>query len=301
MRCGKTGTGTRAEGRARARRPDAWIARILADRARRLGRKRDSLRRQLQGADRADRLREDAALLLASLHRVEQGATKVVLAGFDGAERTFELDPRERPQDRANALFRRAARLERAAAELPKRIHATEEAMAAVADQRARHARGELTREEAAGIAQAHRARASRGRGDGAARTGPTLPYKRYASSGGIEIRVGRGSRRNDDLTFRHSRPNDVWLHARHASGAHVVLRWTRPERPPRTDLEEAAVLAAVHSKARWSGQVPVDWTRRKWVRKPRGAPAGAVVPERVQTLFVAPDPSLADRLTVAD
>jgi len=76
-----------------------------------------------------------------------------------------------------------------------------------------------------------------------------------------------------------------------------VILRWTRIERPPAADLEEAAILAANHSGARGSGTVPVDWTRRKWVRKPRGAPPGAVIPERVQTVFVAPDPSLSERL----
>ena len=102
----------------------------------------------------------------------------------------------------------------------------------------------------------------------------------------------------NDALTFHHSRPDDIWLHARHAAGAHVIMRWTRPERPPAADLEEAAIMAANYSGARGSGQVPVDWTRRKWVRKPRGSAPGAVIPDRVQTVFVAPDPSLAERLS---
>ena len=62
-------------------------------------------------------------------------------------------------------------------------------------------------------------------------------------------------------------------------------------------DLEEAAILAANHSKARAAATVPVDWTRRKWVRKPRGAAPGAVIPDRVRTVFVSPDPALADRL----
>ena len=117
---------------------------------------------------------------------------------------------------------------------------------------------------------------------------GPTLPYRTYRSSGGLEIRVGRSSKTNDDLTFRHSSPNDIWLHARSVPGSHVILRWSNPEgSPPARDLEEAARLAAFHSKARTSAIVPVDWTRRKYVRKPRGAPPGAVVPQRVKTLFV--------------
>ena len=42
---------------------------------------------------------------------------------------------------------------------------------------------------------------------------------------------MGRGSGFNDDLTFRHSRPDDIWLHARDSAGAHVILRWERARR----------------------------------------------------------------------
>ena len=76
------------------------------------------------------------------------------------------------------------------------------------------------------------------------------------------------------------------------------MLRWHREENPPARDLTEAAGLAALNSAARHSGTVPVDWTRRKYVRKPRKAPAGQVVVERVKTLFVEPDPDLPDRLS---
>lgn len=129
----------------------------------------------------------------------------------------------------------------------------------------------------------------------------PALPYRRYRTSGGLEARVGRSSRANDELTFHHSSPNDIWLHARDVAGSHVILRWSDPEaNPPRRDLVEAAVLAALHSRARTSGTVAVDWTRRKYVRKPRKAPPGLVVPERVRTLFVEPDPELERRLRVS-
>ena len=107
---------------------------------------------------------------------------------------------------------------------------------------------------------------------------------------------MGRGARHNDDLTFRHSAPNDIWLHARHSAGAHVILRWRGPGAPPERALQEAASLAALHSKARTSDTVPVDWTLRKYVRKPRGSAAGSVVPDRVRTLFVTPDPELVER-----
>ena len=273
------------------------LGRYLAREARRLSRKLKHLRGEMGKTARAPRLREDGTLILSSLHLIESGADRVTLSDFDGTERAIDLDPRVRPQEYANALFRHAARLERAADALPGRIGEVEEALAGVAALRARHEAGELCGEDAEALLPVMASRPRRGRGSRPATEAPTLPYRRYTSSGGIEIRVGRGARHNDALTFRHSRPDDVWLHARHAGGAHVIMRWARPERPPATDLEEAAVLAANRSAARGSGHVPVDWTRRKWVRKPRGAPPGAVIPDRVRTLFVTPDPTLGDRL----
>ena len=256
----------------------------------RLSRKVERLREELDGAAEAGRLREDATLILSSLHAIPRNAARVELLGFDGNSRILRLNPAARPQDQANALFRRAARLERAAPGLACALRAAEDEWARAEAVRRRHLETGLSREEVAALEKA--ARRAR-----PARHAVALPYRTYRSSGGLEIRVGRGPRRNDDLTFRHSRPNDIWLHARHSAGAHVVLRWNRPERPPATDLNQAAVLAANHSRARGAGQAPVDWTRRKWVRKPRGSAPGVVAPERVETVFAVPDPELEGRL----
>lgn len=282
-----------------AGRTRADVARSLTSERRRVRRRLKRLRQHLERTARADRMRDDASLILASLHLIDRGATEVELVGFDGVTRTIGLDPARKPQEHANALFRRASRLERGAVTLRDRIRDAETELARIEDLRKREQDGELTPEEIAAFTPAPAA----GPGPRAAATRPAsaaLPYRSYRSSGGLEIRVGRGARRNDKLTFHHSRPDDVWLHARHGAGAHVILRWTNPERPPAADLQEAAILAANHSRARASATVAVDWTRRKWVRKPRGAAPGAVVPDRVQTVFVSPDPALAERLPKA-
>ncbi|MDI3257152.1 MAG: hypothetical protein QJR01_05435 [Kyrpidia sp.] len=67
-------------------------------------------------------------------------------------------------------------------------------------------------------------------------------------------------------------------------------------EVPPQT-LEEAARLAAYYSKARHAGTVPVDYTLIKHVWKPNGARPGFVLYDHQKTLFVSPDPALAERL----
>ena len=108
---------------------------------------------------------------------------------------------------------------------------------------------------------------------------------------------MGRGASANEALTFKESSPNDVWLHARDSAGAHVVLRWQKDENPPARALEEAAVLAAWHSKSRGSALVPVDWTRRKYVRRARGGAPGTVIVQRARTVMVRPDANLEREL----
>lgn len=248
-----------------------------------------ALRRQLADAPDPIALRATADLLLARLGELPRGTERVRLVDFAGAPVEVELDPRRSPQENASAYYERAARSERAHKRLPGLIEEAEEGARRL-EQHAKAARQGAISEEAlqGALPRSEAARPA---------LNPPLPYRVYRSSGGLEIRVGRGARHNDDLTFHHSAPADVWMHARHVAGAHVVLRWQEDANPPARDLAEAATLAALHSKARTSGRVPVDWTRRKYVRKPRRSPPGHVLVERAKTLFVTPDPGLEAHL----
>ncbi len=111
-------------------------------------------------------------------------------------------------------------------------------------------------------------------------------------SRDGYAILVGKSGRENDRLTFKIAAPDDFWLHAKGVPGAHVVIR--NPERrstPPRATLEEAAALAAWYSDARREAAVDVQWTRRKFVRRARGAAGGTVLVKRFETVRVRPMP----------
>ncbi len=254
--------------------------------ARRVGR----LESQVAGTAEVERMRLWGDLLLARKRLVPRGAERVKLQDWTGALVEVALDPTLTPAENANRWYDEARKRERADARLPELLAAAraEEARWRSALEAAE--RGEIP----AWAAEAARGVAADGRGSEV----ESLPYRSYRTSGGLEVRVGRSARANDDLTFRHSAPGDVWLHARSVPGSHVILRWRAPDgSPPARDLEEAAILAALFSKARSSGIVPVDWTRRKHVRKPRGAPPGAVVPQRVRTLFVEPDAAVEERM----
>jgi predicted ribosome quality control (RQC) complex YloA/Tae2 family protein len=238
-------------------------------------------------------LRTRADVLISNLPAVRRGAAHVDVTDFDGNALRLELDPALSPSENAARMYDRARRRERAAAQLPVLIESARQELAGAHALLARLTSGEGTAEDHE-IRRAPTARR--------AEAPPAAPYRTYRSSGGLEIRVGKNSRSNDDLTFRHSRPSDIWLHARDSAGAHVILRWADAQaNPPSRDLHEAATLAALHSRSRSSGTVPVDWTRRKHVRKPRKAPPGSVIPERVKTIFVEPDAGLEKRLRTGD
>lgn len=271
--------------------PGAWLD-ALEVHATRLGRRADRLRQELEEAPDPDAVRALGDLLLARYAEIPKGAEKVELEDFGGHVVEVRLDPALPVHENAARYYERAARAERARERLPALVRRARDEADRVAALLARARAGEADPQEVRATLPADRPT-----GSAQGEPGPSLPYRTYRSSGGLEIRVGKGSRANDDLTFHHSAPDDVWLHARHAAGAHVVLRWRGEGNPPARDLAEAAALAALHSRARGSASVPVDWTRRKHVRKPRKAPPGAVTVERAQTLFVEPDPGLEERL----
>lgn len=113
---------------------------------------------------------------------------------------------------------------------------------------------------------------------------------RRFVSSDGFVILVGRTAADNDIVTFKLSAPQDFWLHVSGQSGSHVVVR--NPEgvdRLPRETLRFAAALAAGYSKARNAGRVTVHVAQCRDVRKPRGVPPGTVTLQQFTTVHVAP------------
>ncbi len=117
-----------------------------------------------------------------------------------------------------------------------------------------------------------------------------------YRSEDGFMILVGRNNRQNDLLTTKQAAKQDIWLHTQNIPGSHVILVTDGME-PSETAIRQAAVLAAYHSKARDSAQVPVDFCKVKFVKKPNGAKPGMVIFTNQQTLYVKPDAALCEKL----
>jgi hypothetical protein len=256
---------------------------------------RENLGHDLSRALGHERMRREAETLAAYQSTIRPGAETVELPDVYNPDTTVRitLDPALSVASQIEKRFRKATKLEKSEAHARRRIELVEGEI--------RELRAALEVVERAGSfaialthlqtirsrhgldAVDHRAPA-RGRAVVA-----TTPFRRFDLGQGWIALVGKSSRDNDELTFRHAAPADLWLHAQSVPGSHVILKSPGPETPPPAILQAAAGLAAHYSRARHSGLVPVIYTRRKYVRKFRGARAGQVRCEREKMVMAEP------------
>ena len=106
-----------------------------------------------------------------------------------------------------------------------------------------------------------------------------------YRTADGIDVYVGKNNLQNERLV-KGSDPNSIWLHAKGVPASHVILCTSEPSREA---LYTAALIAAYYSGASGSGNVPVDYTQVRHVKKPSGARPGYVNYFHQHTLYVTP------------
>jgi HAMP domain-containing protein len=263
------------------------VGRRIATALRRKRRAIKKVRAELLGAADADDQRRRAHLLLTRQSEIRRGARRVELRDYDGTTPVvIELDPALTASQNAEALFRRARKAARRTEAAPRRLAELEEdekRLLGLAESVGRATADEITNLESEFPAPAAR----RGR---SAEGGIRARYRTYTVAGGWEVLVGKSNRDNDVLTHRIARPSDLWFHVRQAPGSHVILRrHGRKAEPDRQAILEAAAIAAFHSKAGRSTKVPVCYTERRHVRKPRGARPGLAVVSREKVVLVEP------------
>ncbi len=115
-----------------------------------------------------------------------------------------------------------------------------------------------------------------------------SLPYHEFEFKT-FRIWVGRNAKANDELTLKYSHKDDLWLHAKDVAGSHVLIKYQSGKPYPKDVIEYAASLAAHYSKRKNESLCPVAYTSKKFVRKRKGDPAGAVVVEREDVIMVVP------------
>ena len=107
-----------------------------------------------------------------------------------------------------------------------------------------------------------------------------------FISSTGIDIFVGKNNTQNDFLTMKFAQSDELWLHCKDIHGSHVIVKSNEPDEKT---IEEAALLAAYYSKAKESSLVPVDATKRKFIKKPSSSLPGKVFYTNQTTYYITP------------
>jgi len=260
--------------------------------------------------DGAAQLRREAELIQSAFHQLQKGMTELAVDDYysDPPVRvSVSLDPKLSPGEQVEKRYQKAKRAERAGKTASERLGLTKAELVQVEELLSRVATA-ATEAELRTLEAELPAHLRRALGEGRQRSsttskrggqGPRLPYISYRTAQGIELRVGRGARENDDLTFRHSRGNDVWLHVRGRPGAHVVI--CRPGPSPALELLLlGAQLALAHSSIKEGAREEVAWTRVKEVHKPKGMTPGKVLVRQEKVLYVEAQRAALQELTRA-
>ena len=278
------------DARERMRVKSHSLNKLLTNLIDRTSRKINKQRSELaQCADR-EQLRIYGDLLHANLYRIERGASAVEVENFYDESNsliTIKLNPAISPAANAQKYYKdyqKAKTAETVLAEQIEKGTAELEYLGSVADSLSR---AETERE----LSQIREELTEQGylrRPKGKVQKQAQLPPKEYRSSDGFTILVGRNNRQNDQLTLKTAAKTNIWLHTKDIHGSHVIIR-AEGKTVSDTAILEAAQLAAYHSKARESTNVPVDYTLVKNVSKPAGAKPGMVIYVKNKTVFVDP------------
>ena len=267
---------------------------------------RDRLRRKLalQEKDYAetqdrDKLRICGDLITSNLYRMERGQSKLTCENFyeeDCPSITIQLDPLRTPQQNAAKYYKRYTKAKTAEKYLREQMEIArrdieylesvlEEISHGETEQDFIDIRGEL---KDAGFL----------RKQGKKEVKRAAKPRTFRTTSGFKVLVGRNNRQNDQLTMKDADHRDLWFHTQKIHGAHVILCTEGREADDDT-IVEAAKLAAYYSQARESGNVPVDYTAVKNVKKPAGARPGMVIYSTCRTVNVTPDEALVKQLLV--
>ncbi|MEZ4946214.1 MAG: NFACT RNA binding domain-containing protein [Cyclobacteriaceae bacterium] len=220
-----------------------------------------------------------ADVLMANIHRVERGNKKVELEDFNGNKIVIKLKPELNAQQNAQIFYRKAKNQEIEIKKLTTSIEAKKGEV-----ERARRQLDLLntitTLEEFRNHFKSTQSKVTK--------KSEPVPFHTVEHMG-YQIWIGKNSVNNDLLTLKYAHKDDVWLHAKDVSGSHVVIKNQSGKTIPKEVIERAAELAAYNSKRKTESLCPVAYTFKKFVRKRKGDPAGAVVVEREEVIMVTP------------
>ena len=253
--------------------------------------KKKRLSEDLLKAENSEDLRLYGELLTANIHLIQPGMKSVEVTNYyDGSTLTIPLDVKLSPSKNAQHYFKKYGKSKTAIKEKQIQLDENEaeikylESVLSFLENTDDVAEIESIRAELVETGYIRRRRQAGGFKE---KKYKPVPY-RYTLSNGMSVLVGRNNKENDILTFKTAGNKDLWLHTKDIPGSHVIVQSGGAELDEEA-VWEAAAIAAYHSKARTSENVPVDYVQIKYVKKPAGAKPGMVIFTNNRTVYVNP------------
>lgn len=244
-------------------------------------------------ANRAHQIQSEAELILAYQGSIKLGDKTLEAYDYEGNPKTVKLDPEQTPIENANRLFNKAKHAKERKAEVETQQQRLNldllqvESLLTKLEQATTAQELDELKELAKTKNYLHQTGAPKAKED---RPFEGHTIRELLSPGGYRILYGTNATSNDYLTTRVAKGNDLWFHVRGQTSAHVILQTSgNPDKVQKSDLIFAAQISVRNSVAKHGSYVPVDYTLKKYVRKPRGSAAGLAVYEREKTLHVDP------------
>lgn len=251
--------------------------------------KKQRLSEDLLNAEDSESYRLFGELLTASLHQIKPGESQAKVNNYyDNTEITIPLDKKLSPSKNAQLYYKKYGKSKTAVKEKALQLEEVAldieyvESVATFLDSAATLEEIEAIRAELIESGYLRKRKTA-----GKASKSKIGPYA-YRTPDGFKILVGRNNVDNDALTFKTASPKDIWFHTKDIPGSHVIL-FLDGKAPTDSAILEAASLAALHSKGKDSENVPVDYTKVRYVKKPKGAKPGMVIFTDNKTVYVNP------------
>ncbi|VTS57094.1 fibronectin/fibrinogen binding protein [Staphylococcus pseudintermedius] len=233
-------------------------------------------------------------LITANIYQLKPGARQLeTMNYYTGENVTIPLNPQKSPAENAQYYYKQYNRMKTRERELTHQITLTEENIAYFEniEQQLSHIQVheiDDIREELAeqGFIKQKKQQKKKKQ--------QKIQLQSYVSTDGDTILVGKNNKQNDYLTNKRAQKSHLWFHTKDIPGSHVVIL---NDAPSDKTIEEAAMIAAYFSKAGQSGQIPVDYTIIRNVRKPSGSKPGFVTYDNQKTLYATPDYDMIRRL----
>ncbi|MBO5648935.1 MAG: NFACT family protein [Clostridia bacterium] len=281
------------------------IFKLLANAEARLNKKILQQERELLDCAEGDTFRKCGDLITANIWQLQRGMTEAALVDYESENLDtvkVVLDHRLSPSQNAQKYYKRYNKTKHAEVALTEQIALAREELSYIDTvlDALTHAETESDLDEIrdelynAGYASRMKAYAQR-------KNKPVKPLE-FRTTNGYRVLVGKNNHQNEYITHKLASKNDMWFHIKNEPGSHAVMfcgeDW---ESVPEQDYTDAAMIAAVYSKAGEAKHAEVDYTHVRNLKKPPSAKPGMVIYHKNWSAYVTPDAKAVDAMRITE